>query len=151
MDFIEIGPAPTCENCAQVGADDYPERSRRECTVFKRMLARLFPIPSDVNASYVVRSANHDFGTYRECAIKYDSSCPKATEFALNVERYGPEQWDEIARWELTWYERRAVHAAAVREGRRTLADVPPHFNNVEPPAVPPMARFVELVAAYPL
>ena len=40
-DFIPIGPAPSEEPCAQVGDPDYPERSRRECRVFLRMLLRL--------------------------------------------------------------------------------------------------------------
>ena len=45
MPYIEIGPVPGEENCAQVGSSDYTEASLRECEVFRRMLARLFEPP----------------------------------------------------------------------------------------------------------
>ena len=46
MPYIEIGPVPGEENCAQVGSSDYTEASLRECEVFRRMLTRLFPVPN---------------------------------------------------------------------------------------------------------
>ncbi|WP_232232567.1 hypothetical protein [Cupriavidus sp. amp6] len=42
---IEVGPVPAEESCAQVGRDDYSERSRRECAVYIRQLQRVFGNP----------------------------------------------------------------------------------------------------------
>ena len=45
MEYIELGPVPAGEPCAQVGTDNYLARSMRECEVFRRMLERVLPIP----------------------------------------------------------------------------------------------------------
>jgi hypothetical protein len=42
MEYIELGPVPAGEPCAQVGTDNYLARSMRECEVFRRMLERVF-------------------------------------------------------------------------------------------------------------
>ena len=56
MQFIEIGPVPGEENCAQVGSPDYTEASLRECEVFRRMLYRLFPVPEGLPVAYIGRT-----------------------------------------------------------------------------------------------
>jgi hypothetical protein len=147
MDFIQIGAAPACEDCAQVGQPDYPERSRLECAVYKRMLERLNPVPAGIAARFTVRVFNHDFGPYREVVVEYQGQ--QGQEFALRVERESPEAWDDLARWELYWHERRAAYRAAVREGRIQAAEVPQAFVGQNPPAVPPESRFVELASTY--
>jgi hypothetical protein len=151
MEFIEIGPAPTCENCAQVGSDDYPVRSRRECAVFMRMLERMFPVPDGLNVRFKVKAFNHEFGVYREVVVEYDGSSREGLEFALRAEREGPESWDEVARFELLWHERRAVYDSAVREGRMQVAQVPECLREAMPPPVPSNRSFTELVRAYGL
>jgi hypothetical protein len=45
MEYIELGPVPAGEPCAQVGTDNYLARSMRECEVFRRMLERVLPDP----------------------------------------------------------------------------------------------------------
>ena len=70
MEYIELGPVPAGEPCAQVGTDNYLARSMRECEVFRRMLERVLPIPEGLPVKYVVRSHPHDFGTYREVSVQ---------------------------------------------------------------------------------
>lgn len=150
MEFIEIGPAPTCEHCAQVGSADYPVRSRRECAVFKRMLERVFPADG-LNVRFKVRAFNHEFGVYREVVVEYDGASREGLEFALRAERETPERWDEVGRFELLWHERRAVYDCALREGRVLATEVPECLRGAAPPPVPSNSSFTELVRAYGL
>lgn len=151
MQFIEIGPVPGEENCAQVGSPDYAEASLRECEVFRRMLYRLFPVPEGLPVAYVGRTHPHDFGNYREVSIRYDDANNEAVEFAYEVERSAPASWDSIARYELAWYERKQAYDVAVREQRLRLDEVPPQFGTLTPPSLPPNASFSEMLASNPL
>lgn len=101
MEYIELGPVPAGEPCAQVGTDNYLARSMRECEVFRRMLERVFPIPEGLPVKYVVRSHPHDFGTYREVSVRYSSDDPAACDFAFRVESSVPDGWDPVAQQEL--------------------------------------------------
>jgi hypothetical protein len=151
MPYIEIGPVPGEENCAQVGSSDYTEASLRECEVFRRMLARLFPVPAGLPVAYVGRTHPHDFGNYREVSIRYDESDSQAVEFAYEVEQSAPGEWDAIARYELAWYERKQAYDLAVREQRLRAEEVPPAFITSDPPNLPMNAGFAELLASNPL
>ena len=151
MPYIEIGPVPGEENCAQVGSSDYTEASLRECEVFRRMLARLFPVPAGLPVAYVGRMHPHDFGNYHEVSIRYDDSDSQAVEFAYEVERSAPGEWDAIARYELAWYERKQAYDLAVREQRLRAEEVPPAFSTSDPPSLPTNAGFAELLASNPL
>ncbi|NUZ08672.1 hypothetical protein [Piscinibacter koreensis] len=151
MPYIEIGPVPGEENCAQVGSSDYTEASLRECEVFRRMLARLFPVPAGLPVAYVGRTHPHDFGNYREVSIRYDESDSQAVEFAYEVEQSAPGEWDAIARYELAWYERKQAYDLAVREQRLRSEEVPPAFSTSDPPNLPMNAGFAELLASNPL
>ncbi len=101
MAYIDLGPVPVDEPCAQVGTVHYLAISMRECEVFRRMLARLFAIPQGLPVQYVIRSHHHDFGIYREVAVRYCDEDPAAVDFAHGVERATPERWDPVARQEL--------------------------------------------------
>ena len=151
MPYIEIGPVPGEENYAQVGSSDYTEASLRECEVFRRMLARLFPVPAGLPVAYVGRTHPHDFGNYREVSIRYDDSDSQAVEFAYEVERSAPGEWDAIARYELAWYERKRAIDQAVREQRLRPDEVPATFRTADPPVLPADTQFAELLASHPL
>ena len=151
MPYIEIGSVPGEENCAQVGSSDYTEASLSECEVFRRMLARLFPVPAGLPVAYVGRTHPHDFGNYREVSIRYDDSDSQAVEFAYEVEQSAPGEWDAIARYELAWYERKQAYDLAVREQRLRAEEVPPAFSPSDPPSLPTNAGFAELLASNPL
>lgn len=107
MQYIEIGPVPAGERCAQVGSPDCEETSLRECEVFRRMLNRLFPVPEGMPVAYVIRTHPHDFGNYREVSIRHDGGHAAAVDFVHQVEISIPGEWDAIAQYELAWYERK--------------------------------------------
>jgi hypothetical protein len=151
QEIMTIGPAPCEESCAQVGEADYDERSRRECRVFQRMLERLFPVADDVAARFVVKSSPHDFGSYREVCVRYDTSDARACELAYEAEANGPDEWDAIARYELLWVERREQLQLAVRRGHIQPQEVPELYLGPEFPALPADRSYAELLEAFPL
>jgi len=102
FDELELGTTPTGEDCAQVGstAYDFYNVSKMEIKAFYNQLMRMFPnLPYGVQ--FKRQSNIHDFGTYYELAIRYDSNDEGAVNYAFNVENNLPEQWDEPARLEL--------------------------------------------------
>lgn len=101
LDYIELGPVPAGEPCAQVGTENYLAKSLRECKVYQRMLERLCPIPQGLPVAFVVRSHPHDFGPYREVSVRFCGGNQAAVDFAHHVNANAPDQWDTIARDEL--------------------------------------------------
>ena len=99
-DCITIGSTPSDEQCAQVGAPDYSEKSRAECLAFKHQLERVFPNSPD-GTYFTVKSFPHDFGTYREVVLFYDDDNDESVEFAFDVESNSPSNWDDEAKKEL--------------------------------------------------
>ena len=103
-EYIEIGSTPCDEECAQVGADDYAERSRKECRAYIGQLGRTLAAAGKEKPeglALVVRGQSHDFGTYHEVACRFDDSDEDACELAYWIEANGPTRWDDIARVEL--------------------------------------------------
>jgi hypothetical protein len=113
MEYIELGPVPAGEHCAQAGTDNYLARSMRECEVYRRMLERVFPIPDGLPVKYVVRSHPHDFGSYREVSVRYSGGDRAACDFAFRVEASIPEFWDPIAQQELAELQRKRAEPQA--------------------------------------
>lgn len=95
-DFINIGPVPCGESCAQVGQGDFEKMSRLECFLFLDQLRRAFPEPD--RGRLAVKSFSHDFGTYREVVAYYDTEDEESTNWAFEIEANAPENWDEQAR-----------------------------------------------------
>ncbi|MBS2132069.1 hypothetical protein KEX41_28185 (plasmid) [Burkholderia thailandensis] len=105
VETIEIGSAPCDEQCAQVGQADYPERSRAECRAFINQIRRALGEPPE-GVGLFIRSNAHDFGTYREVAVKVGAvptpeAREKAVEYAGRCESESPVNWDDEARAEL--------------------------------------------------
>jgi hypothetical protein len=105
VESIEIGSAPCDEECAQVGSADYPERSRAECRAFINQIKRVMGEPPE-GVSLFIKSNSHDFGTYREVAVKVtgvltEDASEKALEYAYRCESASPTEWDDEARAEL--------------------------------------------------
>lgn len=98
-DYLEIGCAPSFEDCAQVGEPDYPERSRKECQAFLNQLMRKFSNPPD-GAKLSVRTEGGEYST-RDVVCWFDPEKPKSYEYALKIERNTPMFWDNEAREEL--------------------------------------------------
>lgn len=110
-DSLDLGCAPSHEDCAQVGRDDYPERGRRECRAYAGQLRRTFG-DEPPGARLTIRANPHDFGTYLSVACEFDSDDPAAVTYAYRCEGEGPEYWDHEARRELD------RHAATGKEHR---------------------------------
>jgi hypothetical protein len=92
-DYLEIGPTPSDEDCAQVGGDDYYRLAQIECEIFILQLRReLGPEPPGAKLRTV--SFPHDFGTYHEVVCYYDSN--EGLSYALDCESSNPN-WDEQA------------------------------------------------------
>ena len=156
MEYIELGPVPSGEDCAQVGSENYEVSARLECAVFRRMLLRLFPIPDGFDVRYVTRRFPHEFGSYFEVCVAYGVLGPcgrneAVADFAYALEGNTPEQWDAIAMYELAWFRRRDDFREAVRQNQLGQHEVPAAYASAEPPALSPTAAFHELLAAHPL
>jgi hypothetical protein len=90
-EYVNIGPAPFGEECAQVGDAEYHERSRRECSAFIAQLRRVFG-PEPEGARLLTRSFQHDFGSYREVEVAVTSRA--GSDWAYKLESQTPEHWD---------------------------------------------------------
>jgi hypothetical protein len=148
---INIGPAPTDERCAQAGQQDYAARSRNECRAYRRMLKRLFPIHDGTILAYLgVDQSSHDFGNCREVCVRYDGNDPKAVQHAFQIEAQSPAHWDDIARYELLWLERRdQLLEACSPAGIAEELPVSVQFNDI--PEMPGNVPLAELLGRYPL
>ncbi|RQQ79042.1 hypothetical protein DF134_35060 [Burkholderia stagnalis] len=105
VETIEIGPTPCDEACAQACDSNYPERSRAECRAFINQIKRAMGEPPE-GAGLYIKSNAHDYGTYREVAVKVGGMltpevCEKALEYAYRCESESPTTWDDEARAEL--------------------------------------------------
>ena len=101
-DYLNIGPTPADEPCAQVGRDNYHRHSMTETIAFthqwQRVLADNYP---EVLVNVVGKSFPHDFGTYREVVVYYDDDDQKQVEQAFFLESADISNWDEEALKEL--------------------------------------------------
>lgn len=100
IDYLEIGPTPYEESCAQVGEANYRTNAIRECKAFINQLRRQHG-PEPDRAYFKVRANPHDSGTYHEVAIYFDADDPDAVKYAYQVEANCPARWDAEAVAEL--------------------------------------------------
>lgn len=105
-EVIELGSAPTDEECAQVGCDNYYELMKKQTLAYIKQLRRLLTTQeydiTDLNLR--VKSFSHDFGTYHEVVAEYpisDGSPSPTEDAAFWLEANLPTNWDEDARREL--------------------------------------------------
>jgi len=101
-DCIEIGPTPSGEDCEQLGPNYDRLKARKECKAFENQLRRAFPELNGNEKTWTrIRSENHDFGTYYEVAVSFDSNDEDSIELAFRIESESPEYWDAEAKAEL--------------------------------------------------
>jgi hypothetical protein len=101
QDCIDLGGAPSHEDCAQVGSRDYDyaDRAKRECRAYFHQLRRMFGEEPE-GARLSIKSNPHDFGTYYSVVCYFESDSKPAIDYAYRCEA-GPESWDAEARREL--------------------------------------------------
>lgn len=101
-DYIELGPTPYEENCAQTTAEDYSEKSYVECRAYANQLKRILNgKDEECGLRITVKSFPHDYGSYREVCAVYDDSNYDAMNLATELENNCPATWDREARREL--------------------------------------------------
>lgn len=94
LDTLAIGPTPAEEDCAQVGDKDYTKKAVPECRRFAALIVqKLGPPPGNARLR-LLRNA-HDFGTYYEIGVEFDSDSKEETQYAYLVEALAPKTWDD--------------------------------------------------------
>ena len=101
IDYLHIGSTPHAENCAQVGSAEYSIKARAECKRFVAQIERHYPIPEGAIAYLKVKANPHDFGTYYDIALIYDTDNEEHTKWVSKVEGELPNKWDFESRTEL--------------------------------------------------
>ena len=96
-DYIDIGPTPAEEDCAQVGSPDYERRARPECIRFIDQIRRTLG-EEPAKAALRVKSNPHDFGAYLSVVCYYDDDDEASTEYAYRCEEQAPSRWDTPLR-----------------------------------------------------
>ena len=92
-DFLEIGPAPCDEECAQVGDPDFHSRAGEECRRFVELIRKKLG-PEPEGATLRVTTHYHDFGPYPEVTCWYDDELPAAVDYAFRCESEAPTRWE---------------------------------------------------------
>jgi hypothetical protein len=93
---LELGPTPCDEDCAQVGMEDYFAKARPECRRYIDLLVKKFGKPLG-EAYFYIKSNPHEFGSYLEVAIKFNTNSREETAFAYHVESNLPAKWTDEA------------------------------------------------------
>lgn len=90
-DYLNIGPGPADEPCAQVGSEQYSIIARHECRAYRdALIAHYGPPPGDIVLS--VKAFPHDFGTYHEVVAYYDVDDNEQVQYVLRIEE-GLDYW----------------------------------------------------------
>ena len=106
---IYLGSSPPEEDCAQVGSDDYHVKARAECQAYRNQLYRFLKakgyskgdLPADF--ALTIKSEQHDYGTYLEVVVRFNSEDEKSWDLAQLLEGESPTEWDQEARDELNY------------------------------------------------
>jgi len=107
-EYIEIGPVPANEKCAQVGSDDFYKNCMAECHAFiKAIQKKIVEEPRWARLS--IKANPHDFGTYYEVVCYYDDEHPESLEYALKCESEAPSTWAEVGMTAPVKYSEKSV------------------------------------------
>lgn len=101
VEYIELGPTPCAESCAQVGSHNYRELASKEMRAYINQLYRQFGEASEKGVMFKIKWFNHDFGSYGEVCVCWVIEDNAATEYAYFIDSNIPEYWDEEAIKEL--------------------------------------------------
>src|SRR3990167_3755422 len=101
-DYVDLGPVPAFENASD--APNQPELNGAECRIYRAQLLRSHPVPAGLDAKYIIRINNHDFGPYCEVGIRFNDQDAEAGTWAWDMQDNSPTNWDAQAKAELaTW------------------------------------------------
>lgn len=95
-EYLTLGPTPCDELCAQVGDPDYHDRATLEVRRYIDLLVKKFgDPPGGAYYTFGMKSFPHDYGSYWEAVIYYDTELPETVEFAFRVENNLPATWED--------------------------------------------------------
>lgn len=100
-EYMELGPTPCDEKCAQVGDINFRENANKEMKAYIRQLERMFPDYVKHGIYFDKKWFSHDFGSYGEVCIYWNNDNEEARNYAYYCEQNTPSNWDEEARKEL--------------------------------------------------
>ena len=93
-DEIEVGQAPCEEECAQVGTPGYRDQAIAECKAYIEAIRNCVGREPE-GARLAYKGFPHDYGTYYEVVVYYDTDVPEARDYAYMVESQAPTTWEE--------------------------------------------------------
>ena len=99
-DFMTLGPVPFEEECIQVSPEVDYSAMRKEVSNYVALLESRF-INTPENAYFGIKRESHDFGTYFEAAVYWDTEDADSQAFAFFVENRLPASWKDDAK--LDW------------------------------------------------
>lgn len=100
IDCIELGPAPSDESCAQSTDPDFNTKNQEECQRYKEQLLNLAKaknIPMG-KAKLTIKSFSHDYGSYREVCVKFDTTDQVGIDFAFWLDENAPTTWENTSQ-----------------------------------------------------
>ena len=100
-EYIEIGPTPNEEDCAQVGTDNFSEIAQEEMDAYINQLNRMFPEAIEKGIRFKAKWFPHDFGRYGEVCMFWNTDNLEADEYVYFIDKNTPSRWDEEALKEL--------------------------------------------------
>jgi hypothetical protein len=92
-DYFCLGPTPSEEDCAQVGQQDYRKNALSECQRYIELIRDTLG-PEPEGAELAIKSFPHDFGTYYEVVIWFESNDAAALAYAVRCEDEAPRTWE---------------------------------------------------------
>lgn len=94
-DYLTLGSVPYNENCVQVGDPEYYDKTKKETERYIEQLKARFPEYQEIGVRFVVKSFEHDFGTYHEVVVKFNDSNDIQCAFADFVDQNLPGNWND--------------------------------------------------------
>ena len=97
-EYLELGPTPYDEDCAQVGSPDYKIRARGECIRYRDGLRRIYP-----EGDFRIKNFDHDFGAYMVVVAWYQSQIHDEIDKRERLAAFAAEAtsiptWGELER-----------------------------------------------------
>lgn len=91
MEYLELGSAPTEEECVQVSDKvDYIPAMREELIRYRKLLEKMFP-----SCYFSIMWFDHDFGRYGEVVVRFNPDNEEEVHYAYNVEHNLPKYWEK--------------------------------------------------------
>lgn len=100
-EYMEIGVTPFDEGCAQVGDSNYKKIAEAEMDAYINQLNRVFVDIESKGIVFRKKWFHHDFGTYGEVCIVWDTDNEIADQYAYFIDSNLPANWDDEAKEEL--------------------------------------------------